>query len=109
MDRQPVAIEVEELARLRNNDDPPLLLDVREAHELEICRFDESLDIPMASLPQRLAEIPIDRSIVVICRSGMRSMQVTKWLRASGRTDVSNLSGGVLAWAERIDQSWSTY
>ena len=109
MTARPLAIEVEELARLREGPDAPVLLDVREPRELTICRFPDSLDIPMGNLPGRLAELPTDRPIVVICRSGARSMQVTRWLRAQGRDDVSNLSGGVLAWAERIDPSWQTY
>lgn len=109
MTAQPVAIEVEELARRREGPDAPVLLDVREPHELSICRFPDSLDIPMGSLPGRLDELPADRPIVVVCRSGARSMQVTQWLRAQGRDDVSNLTGGVLAWSARIDPSWPAY
>jgi adenylyltransferase/sulfurtransferase len=106
---RPLAIEVEELASLLSGPDAPLLLDVREPHELEVCRFPDSLDIPMGSLPSRLDELPADRPIVVVCRSGARSMRVTQWLRGQGRNDVSNLTGGVLAWADRIDPSWPTY
>ena len=109
MTAKPLAIEVEELARLREGPDAPLLLDVREPHELAICRFPDSLDIPMGSLPQRLDELPAERPIVVVCRSGARSMRVTQWLRAQGRDDVSNLTGGVLAWAARIDPTWPSY
>ncbi|HEX2525103.1 MAG TPA: rhodanese-like domain-containing protein [Geminicoccus sp.] len=106
---QPLAIEVEELAERRAGPDAPVILDVREPHELAICRFPESLDIPMGSLPQRIDELPTDRPIVVVCRSGARSMRITQWLRAHGRDDVSNLTGGVLAWSARIDPSWPTY
>jgi adenylyltransferase/sulfurtransferase len=109
MTEQPLAIEVEELAERLQAPDAPVLLDVREPHELEICRFADSLDIPMASLPSRLEELPTDRPIVVVCRSGARSMRVTQWLRAHGRDDVSNLTGGVLAWAARVDPTWPTY
>jgi rhodanese-related sulfurtransferase len=109
MAAQPIAIEVEELAQRRAGPDAPVLLDVREPHELEICRFPDSIDIPMGSLPERLDELPVDRPIVVVCRSGARSMRVTQWLRAQGRDDVSTLTGGVLAWSARIDPSWPTY
>ena len=109
MPLQPVAIEVEELAKRLQGPDIPILLDVREPHELAICRFAGSLDIPMGMLPGRLDEIPGDRPVVVVCRSGVRSMRVTEYLRGRGRQDVSNLTGGVLAWASRIDPSWQTY
>ena len=109
MTARPLAIEVEELAELRQGPDAPALLDVREPHELAICKFADSLDIPMAQLPSRLDELPTDRPIVVVCRSGARSMRITQWLREHGRDDVSNLTGGVLAWSARIDPTWPTY
>lgn len=109
MAAQPVAISVEELQARRTAGAPVTILDVREPRELAICRFEDSLDIPMGEITARVAEIPADRPVVVVCRSGARSLRVTEYLRALGRDDVSNLDGGVLAWSERIDPSWPRY
>lgn len=74
-----------------------LLLDVREADEWEAGHADGATWLPMTELGQREGEIPTDREIVVICRSGARSARVTAALRASGR-DAVNLGGGSMAW-----------
>ncbi len=60
-------------------------------------------------MPQRLAEIPRDREIVVQCRSGARSQRIAEFLMQSGYTQVSNLAGGILAWADEIDPKMQKY
>lgn len=105
----PLQVEPGELAAWLAGAAAPVVLDVRENWEHEICRLPDSLHIPMGSLPMRLAELPGDRPIVVLCHHGMRSLQVTQWLRSRGREDVGNLRGGIDAWAREIDASMPSY
>ncbi len=87
----------------------PFLLDVREPWEFEICAIPGAVNLPMGTLPGRLGELPEDRDIVVVCHHGARSMQVTAFLRGRGFERVSNLGGGVDAWARQIDPGMATY
>ncbi|MGA2210115.1 MAG: rhodanese-like domain-containing protein [Acidimicrobiales bacterium] len=75
-----------------------VLLDVREPDEWEAGHAPGAVFIPMNSVTARLAELPSDRAIVVICRSGGRSGVVTEALAGLG-FDAVNLSGGMQAWA----------
>ena len=86
----------------------PVLLDVREAVELEICQLEGSQHIPMHLVPLRCAEIP-DREVVVICHHGARSMQVAMFLEHNGFSTVYNLMGGVEAWAGEVDPNMRRY
>jgi len=88
---------------------PPLLLDVREAWELEIARLPEALHIPMAQIPARLGELDRRRDVVVMCRSGGRSLNVARFLDAQGFPSVANLTGGILAWRRDVDPALATY
>ena len=78
-------------------DDGALLLDVREPDEWQAEHAAEALLIPMGQVKARLGELPGDRPIVVVCRSGGRSAAVTDALRAWGY-DATNLAGGMCAW-----------
>lgn len=88
---------------------PPLLVDVREAWELEIARLPAALHIPMAEIPARLGELDRARDVVVMCRSGGRSLNVAKFLDAQGFPSVANLTGGILAWQRDVDPALATY
>ena len=105
----PLEISVQDLCELRAAGEAITLLDVREPHELEICKFADSLDIPMHNVPANLEQIKQAAPLVVVCHSGMRSWQVTQWLRQNGVNDVSNLRGGIDSWAREIDTSMATY
>lgn len=87
----------------------PLLLDVREDWELAIARLDNVVHIPMGEIPVRFAELPQDREIVVVCRSGGRSAQVARFLEQQGYARVWNLAGGTLAWSEQVDSTLPPY
>ncbi|HEY9381121.1 MAG TPA: rhodanese-like domain-containing protein [Burkholderiales bacterium] len=87
----------------------PVLLDVREPWELELCSLSESLRIPMNTIPSRQQELEPARETVVICHHGGRSMQVASFLEQNGFTNVYNLSGGVDAWAREVDPTMATY
>ena len=88
----------------------PFLLDVREPHEYAIVNLGAQ-QIPVGSLPERIADIPVpkDAEIVVHCKSGARSQKASLALHAAGFTHVSNLAGGILAWADRIDTTLPKY
>lgn len=74
------------------------ILDVREDDEWAAGHIDGALHLPMMTIPPRLAEIPADREVVVVCRVGGRSAQATQYLLQNGITAV-NLDGGMLEWA----------
>lgn len=103
-------IEVEELAfLLRTMEQPPVLLDVRETWEVSLCALSGSLFIPMNQIPGRVQEIPSRRKVVVLCHHGIRSRHVVRWLHKLGYSNVVNLSGGIDAWARRIDPKITLY
>jgi len=87
----------------------PLLLDVREPWEFETCHIAESHPMPMAEVPNRLAELDTDVETVVICHHGGRSMQVALFLERQGFKRVHNLAGGVDAWARSVDPAMPKY
>jgi adenylyltransferase/sulfurtransferase len=111
-------------ARLDSGEDL-LILDVRDPHEWEISALDGTLRIPkpqieaakndiLAGRKRReetvLAQIPMDREIIVHCRSGVRSAHSIKFLREAGYTNtLVNLKGGILAWADEIDPNMPKY
>ena len=85
--------------RLRDGaPDSPLLVDVREVGEFVAVRAAGAALLPMSTILPRLDELPRDRELLLICRSGARSNQVAHYLAANGWTNVANVSGGLLAW-----------
>ena len=76
----------------------PLLVDVREVGEYAAIRAPGAVLMPMSSIAARLHELPQDRELLFICRSGDRSGQVATYLNATGWTAVANVAGGMLAW-----------
>lgn len=87
----------------------PRMLDVREGWELGISSLPGTLHIPMNEVPERLAELDASQPLLVLCRSGGRSLRVAQFLEQQGFARVSNLTGGILAWGERIDPSLRPY
>ena len=82
---------------------------MRENWEREAARLPDTLDIPMMDIPQRLAELPRDRQIVVMCHGGVRSLKVAHFLAQNGFTRIANLTGGIHAWAHDVDPGVGTY
>jgi len=99
---------VKELKQRIDTGEDVFLLDVREPYEYQIAQIGGKL-IPQNDVPQRLAEIPRDREIVVQCRSGARSQKIAEFLKQSGYTTVANLAGGILAWSDEIDPKVQKY
>ncbi len=73
------------------------VLDVREPIEWQHGRIDGAVHVPMGEVPGRLDELPQDTQLLVVCKVGGRSAQVTAWLQQQGY-DAVNLSGGMLEW-----------
>lgn len=101
-------ITVRELKELLDKNRSLLLLDVREPFEKELVDIGGEL-IPLGELEGRVDEISKDKPVVIYCRSGARSAEACRTLMSAGFTDVRNLKGGILAWAEEIDPSLPTY
>jgi len=95
-------IQPEELKRKLDAGEDVFILDVREPHEYQICNLG-GYPIPLGDLPKRVNELDSSREIVAHCRSGVRSAKAVDFLRQAGFRKASNLAGGILAWADRVD------
>jgi molybdopterin/thiamine biosynthesis adenylyltransferase/rhodanese-related sulfurtransferase len=102
-------LTVRELAARRARGQGPLVVDVREPFELEICRLEGATHIPLGELPARLAELDARREIVTVCHSGVRSLRAREVLQAAGFAQVRSLRGGLDAWAVEIDPTMERY
>ena len=91
------------------HDSRPVLLDVREPWEFEVCHIAGSRPIPMGRVPTQPAELDKDAATVVVCHHGVRSSQVAMFLENRGFSKVINLDGGVEAWAQQVDAAMPTY
>lgn len=89
--------------------DRPLLLDVREPWELDICRIAGVRPMPMRIIPARCGELKPEADTVVICHHGARSHQVCMFLEHQGFSKLFNLYGGMAAWSRDVDPATPTY
>jgi rhodanese-related sulfurtransferase len=89
-------IDVDALAE-RRAAGPVALIDVRQPDEYEELHVAGAVLIPLAEVPDRLDEIPVDGPVYMICRSGARSGNAADFLRAQGREAI-NVAGGMNAW-----------
>jgi rhodanese-related sulfurtransferase len=106
----PIEVSVLEAKRLHDSaPDQTLIVDVREPHELAVCRLAAALHIPMREIPARAGSLPRDRHLLVLCHAGGRSRRVTDYLRAQGFPAVTNIAGGIDAWAQEIDPTLPRY
>jgi rhodanese-related sulfurtransferase len=86
------------------------LLDVREPWEIETARIQGAKLIPMGDIPSRAhQELDPECEIVVLCHHGVRSMNVTVWLRQQGFEKVQSMRGGIDAWSRRVDPNMPLY
>lgn len=102
------AITATLLKELMDSSTPPYLLDVREVHEFAISHIN-GVNIPLSVLKNRISEIPKEKSIIVHCRSGLRSQKAIDLLKENGFNDLKNLEGGLLAWQKMIDHNLEMY
>lgn len=90
-------------------DEQPLLLDVRQPWEFDVCKIENSTLIPMSQIPSSIESLDADRETVVICHHGIRSRRVGYYLEQAGFSNIINLSGGVNQWAQTVDKQMPTY
>jgi rhodanese-related sulfurtransferase len=87
-----------------------MLLDVREPWEFETAKIVGAKLMPMGDVPTRAhQELDPDSPIVVICHHGVRSMNVTVWLRQQGFEKAQSMRGGIDAWSRRVDDKVPVY
>ncbi len=98
-------LDAKAVARMLEGETPPVLVDVRERWEWDIGNLSDrgAVLVPLGELPDRLSEIPRDRPVVLVCRSGERSMSAAIILVEEGWPEVYNFRGGMLAWAQDVD------
>ena len=102
-------IEVDVLTAAEALKNGATLLDVREPMELEFCKIHGSLDIPMGQIQGQLSQIPKEGFLLILCHHGMRSGQVTAFLRSQGYENAVNVAGGIEAWAQVVDPQIRRY
>jgi sulfur-carrier protein adenylyltransferase/sulfurtransferase len=85
------------------------LIDVREPHEWQIGHIPQAKLIPLGELPKRLNELDSAVELVAHCKSGVRSAKACDLLRQAGFKKVSNMTGGILAWSDKVDPSVPKY
>lgn len=102
-DLNALEIAPSELAQKLAGRDKPLLVDVREPWEYEICRIEGSQLIPMGSIPANLQALDTGDDVVCYCHRGQRSLDVAVWLRSQGVENARSLAGGIERWATEID------
>lgn len=86
------------------------LLDVREPWEVETASIDGAKLIPMGDVPSRAhQELDPEEHIVVVCHHGVRSMNVTAWLRQQGFEQAQSMRGGIDAWSRQVDGNVPLY
>lgn len=102
-------ISVIQLKDLLETDNPPLVLDVREAEEITICALPNFVHIPLGNLSHEWNHLPKNQFIVTLCHHGYRSLQAALFLKKHGFDQVANLTGGIHAWADQVDPSMKVY
>ena len=103
-------ITPEEVKSMLDESKELTLLDVREPWEFETAHMEGAKLVPMADIPSRAhQELDPEDHIVVICHHGVRSMNVTAWLRQQGFDKVQSMRGGIDAWSRQVDGSVPLY
>ena len=102
-------INPEQVHELRERGEKFVLLDVREPWEHDTARIEGSTLIPMDQVPARQQELDPDAHIVVLCHHGVRSLNVTHWLRQQGFDNAQSMRGGIHRWSRFVDPTVPTY
>ncbi len=102
-------IDAPQLATRLSGGQPPILLDVREPHELAISALPGALNIPLGTLAARLSELDSAKELVIFCKAGTRSARALELLVSAGFKRVKNLKGGINAWAKEVDPKLPVY
>lgn len=105
----PLEISLHEAAEALAHSNPPVLLDVREAYERELCSLGSGLHIPTGEIQFKWDALPKGEHLIIYCHHGMRSLFVARFLHEKGFTRVQSLHGGIDAWSREIDASIPRY
>ena len=92
------SVSVQEAAELQGGEAGALILDVREPNEYAQIRAKGAVLLPLGQLNGRVKDLPRDREILLMCRTGARSQNATQFLAANGFENVTNVTGGIMAW-----------
>jgi rhodanese-related sulfurtransferase len=102
-------ITVQELKAMKDKKEDFQLIDIREEYEHDICQIGGEL-IPMGEITENLDKISKTKKVIVHCRSGKRSASVVQMLEQQhGFTNLYNLKGGIMAWADEVDNALAKY
>ena len=101
--------DVQNYESVRASGTQHILLDVRELDEWEFCHIEGAVHIPLGQLPDRHHEIPTDVPVYCLCHHGMRSQMAGDFLMKQGYTEIVNISGGIDAWSQAVDQNIPRY
>ncbi len=102
-------IDVYELEKYLQNDQCPIIIDVREDYEVAISKLQQAIHIPMNEIPNNIKNFDTNSDYIILCRSGVRSAQICEFLIDNNFTSVSNLLGGINEWAKKIDKTLTVY
>jgi adenylyltransferase/sulfurtransferase len=102
-------IDPVEVKAMLDRHDNFLLLDVREPHEYQICNIPGAKLIPLGDLPKRVNELDSSVEIVAHCKMGGRSAKAVDFLKQAGFKKVKNMTGGILAWSDKVDPKVPKY
>jgi molybdopterin/thiamine biosynthesis adenylyltransferase/rhodanese-related sulfurtransferase/molybdopterin converting factor small subunit len=105
----PFEITAVELKQRLDRGDDLQVVDVREPQEYQINRISGSVLIPLGDIPRRFNELDPDRTLVMQCKSGVRSAKAADFLRSVGFAHVINLKGGILDWVDQVDPTQPKY
>ncbi len=92
------SVDVKQAAEMQGDDGGALIVDVREPNEYAQIRARGAVLLPLGRLNGRVRDLPRDREILLMCRTGGRSANATQFLAANGFENVTNVSGGIVAW-----------
>ena len=106
---QRIQIGAQELAEALKSDTPPRLIDVREPDEQSIAQIDGSQPATQELVQEMMTAWTKDTPIVTYCHLGLRSLEAASYFIGQGFTNVRSLTGGIDAWAEKLEPSMARY
>jgi len=102
-------ITPEELRSTIDSNGEPVLIDVRDTHEFQICRLPRAQLIPLSQFTSRVHELNSEDELVLYCKNGRRSATALRLLKDAGFRKIKHLRGGIDAWATHVDPSMPRY
>lgn len=105
----PLEISTAEAEELLRSATPPMLLDVRELHERQICSIGDGLHIPTGQIQFQWNSLPREERILIYCHHGMRSLFVARFLQEKGYRNIQSIRGGIDAWSREVDPTVPRY